>query len=77
VQFSSAIVVIYVAGALVALWRTDAAPLPRIGLALLWPLALLACATTLAMLAAAAMVLFPLVGVLVMGAAGTLWWLLR
>jgi hypothetical protein len=77
VQFSSAIVAIYVAGALVALWRTDAAPLPRIGLALLWPLALLACVTTLAMLAAAAMVLFPLVGVLVMGAAGTLWWLLR
>ena len=76
-QFSSAIVAIYVAGALVALWRTDAAPLPRIGLALLWPLALLACVTTLAMLAAAAMVLFPLVGVLVMGAAGTLWWLLR
>lgn len=76
-QFFSAIVAIYVVGVLVALWRTDAAPVPRIGLALLWPLALVACAATLTMLFAAAMVLFPLVGVAVMGAAGTLWWFLH
>jgi hypothetical protein len=77
VQFFSAIVAIYVAGVLVALWRTDAAVVPRVGLALLWPLAPLACAVTLSMLFAAAMVLFPLVGVAAIGAAGAVWWFLK
>jgi hypothetical protein len=72
-QFVPVAVTIYVAGALVALWRTDAAPVPRVGLALLWPLAAIACVVTLTMLSAAALVLFPLVGIAVLGGAGAVW----
>jgi hypothetical protein len=76
-QFVPAIVTIYLAGVVLALWRTDAAPLPRLGLALLWPLAAIACVTTLTMLSAAALVLFPVVGLIVLGGAGAMWWYWR
>jgi hypothetical protein len=68
---------IYLIGVAVGLWRIDAPPARRVGLALLWPLALLACGVTLTTLLVAAGVLFPVVGVVMLGAAVTVWWLLR
>jgi len=52
----------YFAGVLVGLWRTDAPPLRRLGLALLWPLAAVACAVTLTALSIATAILFPAIG---------------
>ena len=68
---------VYLAGVAVGVWRTDAPPARRIGLALLWPVALVACAVTLTMLSIAAAVLFPLVGVAAAGGAAGLWWIAR
>ena len=68
---------VYLGGVAVGIWRTDATPVRRIGLALLWPLAVVACGVTLTMLAVAAGVLFPLVGVAALAAAGGVWWWLR
>ena len=69
---------IYLAGVAIGLWRVDAPPARRLGLALLWPLAVVACAVTLTTLLAAAGVLFPVAGVVMMlGAAGMIWWLVR
>jgi hypothetical protein len=68
---------IYLIGIVVGLWRIDAPPARRIGLALLWPLALIACGVTLTTLLVAAGVLFPVFGVGLVGAAGIAWWLLR
>ena len=69
---------VYAAGALVALWRTDAGWPTRIALALLWPIGPLAFLVTVAILLGASLIAFPvvagIVGVLV--AAG-LWWVLR
>ena len=69
---------VYAAGALVALWRTDAGWPTRIALALLWPIGPLAFMVTVAILLGASLIAFPvvagIVGVLV--AAG-LWWVLR
>jgi hypothetical protein len=71
------LLVLYLVGVAIGLWRVDAPPVRRIGLALLWPLALIACGVTLTMLAVAAGVLFPLVGIAALAAAGGLWWWLR
>jgi hypothetical protein len=68
---------IYLSGVAVGLWRVDAAPARRLGLALLWPLALIACGVTLTTLLLAAGVVFPAVGVGMVGAAAAIWWLLR
>lgn len=68
---------VYLTGVAVGLWRIDAPPAPRVGLALLWPLALLACGVTLTTLLVAAGVLFPVLGVVMLGGAATIWWLLR
>lgn len=66
---------IYVFGALVGLLRVDAPPLQRVLLAVAWPVALVACVVTLTVLGAAAVVLFPAVGVGVALMAGLAWWL--
>lgn len=73
---SQALLLGYLLGVAVGCWRTDA-PFPaRLGLALAWPLAPAACVVTLGLLGAAAVVLFPFVGVLAAAAAGfVLWWL--
>ena len=52
----------YFAGVLVGLWRTDAPPLKRVGLAMLWPLAAVACVITLTVLSIATAILFPAIG---------------
>jgi len=57
-----ALITAYFAGVLIGLWRTDAPPLHRFGLAILWPVAVAACAVTLTVLAMATAVLFPAIG---------------
>jgi len=68
---------VYVAGVALGLWRADAPPARRLGLALLWPVALAACVVTLTTLSVAAVVLFPLVGVVAVGGVAGLWWMFR
>jgi len=68
---------VYVAGVALGLWRADAPPARRIGLAVLWPVALAACVVTLTTLSVAAVVLFPLVGVVAVGGVAGLWWMFR
>jgi hypothetical protein len=53
----------YFAGVIVGLWRTDAPAAQRLGLALLWPVAAVACVITLSILSVSAAVLFPMIGV--------------
>ena len=69
---------VYAAGALVALWRTDAGWPTRIALALLWPVGPLAFLVTVAVLLGASLIAFPLVaGAVVAVGAAAMWWLLR
>lgn len=70
------LVALYFGGVLLGCWRGDAPPLKRIGLALLWPLAPVACVLTLSVLALAAVLFFPAVGVIALGAAlaGWIYW---
>ncbi len=63
----------YFVGVLVGLWRTDAPPAKRIGLALVWPVAPLACVVTLTILAIAVVVLFPAIGITALLAGGAAW----
>jgi hypothetical protein len=63
----------YFVGVLVGLWRTDATAATRIGLALVWPLAALACVITLTILALSAVVLFPAIGITALLAGGAAW----
>jgi hypothetical protein len=58
-----ALIAAYFAGVIVGVWRTDAPPAQRLGLALLWPLAAVACVVTLTILSVSAAVLFPVIGV--------------
>jgi hypothetical protein len=68
---------IYAVGALGALWRTDASWPTRLALAALWPVGPLAFLITVAILVAASLIAFPLVGGLIAAAgAAAAWWLL-
>ncbi len=69
---------IYLAGALIALWRTDARWPTRVALAALWPLGPLAFLITVAILVAASLIAFPLIagGIAAIGAIAA-WWLVR
>ena len=70
--------VAYAAGALVAIWRTDASWPTRIALALLWPLGPLAFLVTVAILLGASLIAFPLVaGLIAVAGATILWWFFR
>jgi hypothetical protein len=66
---------IYVAGALIALWRTDARLPTRVAVAVLWPLGPLAFVITVAILLAASLIAFPLVAgaIAIVAAAAWLW----
>jgi hypothetical protein len=66
--------VIYGLGVITALIGTDARPVGRLGLALVWPLGPLAALATILVLLATAAVAFPLFGVLMLGAALAAWW---
>jgi hypothetical protein len=52
---------VYVAGVVAGLIVIDASPIGKIGLALLWPIGPLAFVVTVAILLAAAMIVYPLV----------------
>lgn len=67
---------VYLAGALVALVRTDAGWGTRVLLAALWPVGPLAFAVTVAMLVAVGMIVFPPFGAVVLATAGAAWYLL-
>jgi hypothetical protein len=69
---------IYAAGALVALWRTDASWPTRLAVAALWPLGPLAFVVTVGILLAASLIAFPMVaGLMAAGAAAVTWWVMR
>ena len=66
---------LYVAGAGVALWRTDGNAATRIRLAVLWPLGVIAAAVTTMILLLAAAILFPLFGIALGASLIGGWWL--
>ena len=67
---------IYAIGVAVGLMLTDARPLARAAIALLWPLGIVAFVVTIAVLVVAAMLVFPAFGVAVLAAAAASWlWL--
>ena len=70
-----AITILYVAGVIWGLLRTDARPVERVVLSLLWPLGPLAFLVTLAILVAASVIAYPLVMVPVVVVA-VVWWFL-
>jgi hypothetical protein len=68
---------IYAIGVAIGLMLTDARPLARASIALLWPLGIVAFVVTIAVLIVAAMLVFPVFGVAVLAAAAATWmWLL-
>ena len=72
-----ALLAIYAAGALVAIWRTDASWPTRLALAALWPVGPLAFLVTVAILLAASLIAFPMAAVLVAAAGvAAAWWFL-
>ncbi len=66
---------VYVAGVLWGLIMTDARPVARVALALLWPVGPLAFVVTVTLLLAALPVAFPKIGIPLWLLAGSLWWL--
>jgi hypothetical protein len=68
---------LYLAGVLVGLWRVDATPAARVGVALAWPLGLLAAAVTIPSMIVAGLMLFPRVGLGAAVLALVVWALLR
>ena len=69
---------IYAVGALVAIWRTDAAWPTRLALAVLWPLGPLAFLITVTILVAASLIAFPLVsGAIALVVVAAVWWFVR
>ena len=68
---------IYAAGALIAIWRTDASWPIRLALAALWPIGPLAFLVTVAILVAASLIAFPVVAALIAAAGvAAVWWFL-
>jgi hypothetical protein len=65
---------VYGAGVVIGLLAGDARPAARLGLALLWPLGPAAFVVTLAVLLAASLIAFPVIGAAAL--AGALVWLL-
>jgi len=72
-----ALVAVYLLGVLIALWRTDASPLVRVAIALLWPIGPLALVVTVSILLVAAVIAFPMFGAAVAAATALTWWALR
>jgi hypothetical protein len=68
--------VVYLAGFVWGLLRTDAQPWVRVALAVLWPLGPAAFLVVLAILVVSSPIAFPLFGSLLLGAAGAAWWAL-
>jgi hypothetical protein len=64
---------IYAVGVAVGLLLTDARPLARTSIALLWPLGIVTFVVTIVTLMTAAMLVFPVFGVVVLAAAAAAW----
>jgi hypothetical protein len=64
---------LYAAGVLVGVVATDATPAARVGLALLWPVGPAAFVLTVALLLAASLIAFPIIGAVVVTGA-LAWW---
>ena len=71
------LVLVYLAGVLIGLWRVDAPGPARVGLAAAWPLGLLGGVTTIPLLLLAAVILFPAAGLATVVLALIVWWLAR
>ena len=71
------VLAVYAIGVALGLVLTDARPLARVSIALLWPLAIVTFAVTIATLVGAAMLVFPGFGVMVLAAALAGWFWLR
>lgn len=69
------LLVVYLAGVIVGLWRADASPAGRAVIALGWPVGAAAAAVVGVVLCAAALVLFPTLAALV-AAGGLVAWML-
>ena len=69
------VLLVYGVGVLIGLAATDARPAARVGLALLWPMGPVAFVVTLAVLAAAALIAFPIIGAMALAGAFA-WWML-
>lgn len=67
---------VYLAGALWGLLRSDASPVTRAVLALSWPIGPIAFAVVIAILLASMPIAFPVVGTSILTAAGAAWWFL-
>ncbi len=67
---------VYLAGALIALVRTDAGWGTRVLLAAFWPVGPLAFVVTVAALVAVGVIAFPAFGAVVLATAGAAWYLL-
>lgn len=76
VDFPAAITVLYVAGVVWGQLMSDAKPLERVVLSLLWPLGPLAFLVTVTILLAASVMAYPVVMVPVVVALVFVWWLL-
>ena len=69
---------LYAAGAIVAIWRTDAAWPTRLAVAALWPVGPVAFLATVIILLAASLIAFPVVaGVITAAAVAAAWWFAR
>jgi hypothetical protein len=75
-DFPVAIAILYVAGVVWALLRTDARLPERVVLSLLWPLGPLAFLVTVALLLAASVMAYPLVMVPAVVVLAVVWWVL-
>jgi hypothetical protein len=72
---TAALATIYVLGALVGLLRVDGSLATKVGLALTWPLGLLAFVVTIATLVGVAAIAFPMFGLAMIALLLTLVWL--
>lgn len=76
-EASAALTLLYVAGVVWALLRSDARPPERIVLALVWPLGPLAFVITVTILLAASAIAYPVVTVPALALLAVLWWIIR
>lgn len=75
-DFRVALTILYVTGVVWALLRTDARPVERVVLSLLWPLGPLAFLVTVATLLAASVMAYPLVMIPAVVVLAVVWWVL-
>jgi hypothetical protein len=68
-DLTTIVLVVYAAGVVIGLFRTDARWPARVGLALLWPVGPLAFVLTVSVLLVASVIAFPVVGVILLALA--------